>query len=124
MSSHPGFELVRCAFEKPLPPLIEKVLAIVWVNQVQSGRSLRIMCLGESPPCVNADAEILEGYPIGVKRASIGSEHTDVLRREVQHLAELHFRNLTVRDIHDHADNFFVACLVPHAMCKVMKMLY
>ena len=123
VSSHPGFELVGCAFQKPLPPLIEKVLAIIWMHEVQSRRSLRIVCVGESPPFVNGDTEIFESYPIGVKRPSIGFEHTDVLRREVENLPELHFRDLTVRDVHDHADNFFVACLVPHAMCKVMKML-
>src|SRR6476620_655074 len=34
------------------------------------------------------------------------------------------FPDFTLRDIHDRADNFFVARLVPEAMCKIMKMLY
>src|ERR1700730_16662878 len=34
------------------------------------------------------------------------------------------FRNLTFRDVRYRADNFYIACLVPKAMCKIMKMLY
>src|SRR5580704_14902517 len=34
------------------------------------------------------------------------------------------FRNLTFRDVHDRADNLFVARLVPNGMRKIMKMLY
>ncbi|HZC80166.1 MAG TPA: hypothetical protein VE222_00355, partial [Nitrospiraceae bacterium] len=34
------------------------------------------------------------------------------------------FRNLAFRDIQYRADDFFFACLVPNAMCKIMKILY
>src|SRR5229473_8002206 len=34
------------------------------------------------------------------------------------------FRHSTFRDIRYRADNFFVACLVSKAVCKIMKMLY
>src|SRR5882672_9407778 len=33
------------------------------------------------------------------------------------------FCDFTLRNIHDGADNFFDACVVPNAVCKVMKIL-
>jgi hypothetical protein len=33
------------------------------------------------------------------------------------------FRDFTLSNIHDGADNFFAACLVPNPMSNIMKML-
>ena len=42
-------------------------------------------------PSVEVDTEILERCAIGIQWASIRPKNTDLLRREIQHLPELHF---------------------------------
>src|SRR6266403_95731 len=43
------------------------------------------------PPLIKANAEVIEHHAIGVKTFAVGTEYRNKLRREVQHLPELHF---------------------------------
>src|SRR5579859_6500575 len=43
------------------------------------------------PPLIKTKSEVIERRAVGIKTFPVGSEYNDKLRREVQHLPELHF---------------------------------
>ena len=43
------------------------------------------------PPLFKTKAEVIERDAVGIKTFAVGSEYRNMLRREVQHLPELHF---------------------------------
>jgi hypothetical protein len=43
------------------------------------------------PPLFKTNAEVIERDAVGVKTFATGSKYGNLLRREVQHLTELHF---------------------------------
>src|SRR5215471_2287994 len=76
----PNFEFIRCALEKSVPPLAQKMFTVIRMNEIYS-RAVS--------PLVEGDAEILERYVIGVEWASTRPKYTDVLRREFHNLSKL-----------------------------------
>src|SRR6266571_1650174 len=46
---------------------------------------------GGLPPLFKTKADVIERNAIGIKTFTIGSKYRNLLRREVQHLTELHF---------------------------------
>src|SRR5438067_9322822 len=43
------------------------------------------------PPLIKTNADVIQRNAIGIKTFTIGSKYRNLLRREVQHLPELHF---------------------------------
>jgi len=43
------------------------------------------------PPFLKTKADVIERNAVGIKTFTTGSKYGNVLRREVQHLTELHF---------------------------------
>src|SRR5258708_2907650 len=65
------------------------------------------------PPLIQTHAKVIERGAIGIQWASIRPKYTEVLRRKVQHLPELHFLlpdlflgRLTLSDV-DHSAHKF-----------------
>jgi len=60
--------------EKSFFSFAQKVFTVIRMDQINSGFS---------SPLVDVDAKIIERYTIGIKRGTVRSKYTDVLRREV-----------------------------------------
>src|ERR1700722_17248401 len=65
------------------------------------------------PPLFKTNADVIEPHAVGIKTFTTGSKYRNVLRREVQHLPELHFLlpdhllgGLPLRDV-DHSTHKF-----------------
>src|SRR5258708_40309185 len=65
------------------------------------------------PPFIDTDAEVIERDAVYIETFAVGTENRDKLRREVQHLPELHFTSaqfllcpFTLSNVDHSADKF------------------
>src|SRR6202040_1809862 len=82
MPQQSSFAFMGYPREQALLSFGEKVLTVIWMNEIDSRLRYQL---------VSVDTEILLHALIGVDRASIRTEYTDVMRYEVQQLPKFRF---------------------------------